>query len=549
MPMTSGSRRVLLYWALLLLPTLAVGGGMIWLLGREQARLNEQSRAAAETRKSAVEARARLIAENVEVLVGDVEAGLMSTLREVPEGAKRGSFLKEWQRKNPLVKETFDFTATGDRPELLSLLIAQESTQHASVGQVEITAGMLPQLSTSNSAQVANVRYNLQEISKLKGGTVSAAEHTGWFPWREEGGKLRLIGWRRPAFGGMIAVEVQLALVAASLGDILPADREPGEIYELREVGGRVYQQKMLTAREQVASGDRPLITVPVSEAVLPGWEVVGYLAATEERSAAGGILFLVSALLAGVFVAAILAGGVLLMRQARRSEEEAAYKTSFVANVSHEFKTPLTTIRLYAELLEQGRVPDAGKRVDYLRTIGRETQRLARLVNNVLDFSRLEQGRKKFERIDVDLTDELGRLLDTHAPRVHEAGLELTRCFPQMPLRVKTDPDALGQILINLLDNACKYAATGREVTVVAAPGANGGAEVRVADRGPGVPAGQSERIFEKFHRIDEALTAEKGGAGLGLSIARQLARGLGGDLRYAGREGGGAEFILELP
>jgi two-component system, OmpR family, phosphate regulon sensor histidine kinase PhoR len=71
----------------------------------------------------------------------------------------------------------------------------------------------------------------------------------------------------------------------------------------------------------------------------------------------------------------------------------------------------------------------------------------------------------------------------------------------------------------------------------------------VRVADRGPGVPAGQSERIFEKFHRIDEALTAEKGGAGLGLSIARQLARGLGGDLRYAGREGGGAEFILELP
>jgi glucosamine--fructose-6-phosphate aminotransferase (isomerizing) len=111
--------------------------------------------------------------------------------------------------------------------------------------------------------------------------------------------------------------------------------------------------------------------------------------------------------------VVAILSGGSLLLWQARRSEAEAAQKTSFVANVSHEFKTPLTTIRLYAELLEQGRVRDAAQGSDYLRTIGRETQRLARLVNNALDFSRLEQGRKKFVRENVDLTAELTRLLD----------------------------------------------------------------------------------------------------------------------------------------
>jgi signal transduction histidine kinase len=252
---------------------------------------------------------------------------------------------------------------------------------------------------------------------------------------------------------------------------------------------------------------------------------------------------------LVGIFVSAILAGGGLLLRQARRSEQEAVQKTSFVANVSHEFKTPLTTIRLYSELLEQGRVRDTKQGGDYLRTIGRETERLARLVNNALDFSRLEQGQKKYARERVELAGELTRLLETHAPRVAEAGLALKRAMPAEPISVTTDRDAVEQIVLNLVDNACKYADTGGEVVVSAAALTGGGAEVRVADRGPGVPADQRERIFEKFHRVNDALTAEKTGAGLGLSIARQLARGLGGDLYYESRNGGGAEFVLKLP
>jgi signal transduction histidine kinase len=243
------------------------------------------------------------------------------------------------------------------------------------------------------------------------------------------------------------------------------------------------------------------------------------------------------------------LAGGLLLLRQAQRSGEEARQKTSFVANVSHEFKTPLTTIRLYSELLEQGRVADEGRRGEYLRTIGRETQRLARLVNNALDFSRLEQGRKRYQREPLELGSELSRLLDTQAPRFAESGLVLRRELPDAPLTATVDRDALEQIVLNLLDNACKYAAGGGEVTVTLAPRAGGAADLRVLDRGPGVPPDHRERIFEKFHRVDETLTAEKHGAGLGLSIARQLARGLGGELRYEPRAGGGAAFVLELP
>ncbi len=186
-------------------------------------------------------------------------------------------------------------------------------------------------------------------------------------------------------------------------------------------------------------------------------------------------------------------------------------------------------------------------KRADYLATIGRETERLARLVGNVLDFSRLEQGKKKYARADFDLAAGLRLLVETHGPRLAEAGLVVALNAPAA-LVVASDRDAVEQIVLNLLDNAAKYAAEGGEATLSLACGETG-VRLVVADRGPGVPADQRGRVFEKFHRVDERLTAEKPGAGLGLSIARQLARGLGGDLVCRARDGGGAEFVLTLP
>ncbi|HSI09228.1 MAG: sensor histidine kinase [Rariglobus sp.] len=549
MSMTSGSRRVLLYWVLLLLPTLAVGGGVLWLLSREQSRLDEQTRAAVETRQAAVGARARLIAENVALLVGDVQGGLMATLLEAPEDeAKLTDYLSEWKRTNPLVKATINHTSKGEEKERMARLIELESAKNQSLSQAVAPVAQ-QEWAGSNATQVNTLRNEFNVTAKLKGGAVVPTQQTGWIPSRENGGSLHLIGWRRLTYGRVIGVEVELSQIAARLGDVLPADREPGEIYELREIGGAVYTQKRLSSLDRAVSARTPLITVPVSEAVLPGWEVVGFLEEGGSAQMSNGVLFTLSAILAGTLVAAILVSGTLLLRQARRSEEEAVQKISFVSNVSHEFKTPLTTIRLYSELLEQGRVPDEGKRLDYLRTIGRETQRLARLVNNVLDFSRLEQGKKRFELAEIDLTAELASLCATHEPRVAEAGLVLRRELPDSGGVVKADRDAVGQIVINLLDNACKYAAGGGEVTVALVRRAGGGAEVRVSDRGPGVPGVHRSRIFHKFHRVDETLTREKDGAGLGLSIARQLARGMGGELSYSQRAGGGAEFILELP
>ena len=622
-------RRITLYWLLLLLPTIAVGSFALVLLRREQLRLAERTAYADEARRAATASRARLIAENIELLVTDVQTGLLDTLAAQPAPGL-DDFLDQIEQTNPLVRTTFragtdgrvlrpdarqaDENAKGflrrfsrqfaNRPPWSAApaaknLAAEKREQDRSADEAQMRQGV-----NANVMQASSARRDVQELFKVSNSQTqlaaaepaapaaasaadplanreararparpssassepaaaraeekivaqkaaaprlkdAAPDRSGWVPAVIDG-RLHVFAWLQPGGAGEVrGVEVEVAALISRLGGTLPVEVGAGEGYAVRDAQGRVLHQVGAIPR----SGQSAM-RVPLAAALLPGWEVVAYLLppAPEKFNSSAGLLGL-GVLLVGIFVAAILAGGSLLLWQARRSEEEAAQKTSFVANVSHEFKTPLTTIRLYAELLEQGRVRDAAQGGDYLRTIGRETQRLARLVNNALDFSRLEQGRKKYARERLDLGAELGRLLDTHAPRVADAGLALRRELPASPLPVTTDRDAVEQIVLNLIDNACKYAADGGELVVSLASTSNGGAVIRVSDRGPGVPAEHRERIFEKFHRVDDALTAEKTGAGLGLSIARQLARGLGGELRFEPRTGGGAEFVLELP
>lgn len=644
--MSPTSRRIFFYWLLLLVPTLVVGGAAIQLLRREQARLADRGAAAEQARRAAVAARARLIVENIELLVGDVETGLLDVLSAEPAAAL-DTFLEEWEKKNPLVRVAFRASASGVvmRPDARTASedargFVRRLTKHFGDRPPWITpAGQSPalerreQVSTAdesgsrqevskNVAQVQSARRDVQELFKTQnsyasadvaaagvsssptlvdrtaarsdattpravasdrlassaargagnersrvGGSVASApispptvgvetklsnyrakdtavERRGWAPAIIDG-RLHLIGWVQPGGNGEVrGVEVSLAALISRLGAMLPADPDDREGYALRDEQGRVLHQA-----GAIPAVSEPAIRVPLAAVLLPGWDVTAFLGPALSQNGNATAFLWMSVLLVGIFVAAILAGGSLLLWQARRSEEEATQKTSFVANVSHEFKTPLTTIRLYAELLEQGRVRDAAQGTEYLRTIGRETQRLARLVNNALDFSRLEQGKKRYARENVDLAAELTRLLETHGPRIAEAGMALHADLPANPLPVTTDRDAVGQIVLNLIDNACKYAADGGELTVALSARPGGGAEIRVGDRGPGVPPEHRARIFEKFHRVDDALTAEKTGAGLGLSIARQLARGLGGELRYTPRAGAGAEFILELP
>ncbi len=610
---TSTSRRIFLYWLLLLVPTVVVGVGAVSLLKREQERIVQQSAETWEARRAAAEARARLIVENVELLAGDVQDGLLEVLAEQPQdGVVR--LLSEWEANNPLVRSGFVAQEDGellwpewrnaDEPgrglarrlamsfrESPPWRVAVATPSAAKSETLEAEAKKARGALSANVAQVQSARRDVQQLVKAPSAAVADAgaveeqrreeasamelqraealarrqrelsarasraapraeaerRASGLRGWKAVAidGRSHVIGWVQTRAGGEVrGVELNLAGLVSRLGQALPTEVSGGDGYVLRDAEKRAVHQAGMVSRSGEAS-----VVVPIASALLPGWEVVAFVPGGSYASASGATFFWVGLLLVGIFLAAIVAGGSLLLWQARRSEEEAAQKTSFVANVSHEFKTPLTTIRLYAELLAQGRVRDSEQSAQYLNTIGRETQRLARLVNNALDFSRLEQGRKTFARDEVDLKAELVRVLDTQEPRLGEAGLRLVREMPEGSVVVKTDRDAVEQIVLNLVENVCKYASEGGEVAVRLEASDAGGVRLSVADRGPGVPGSHREKIFEKFHRVDESLTAEKAGAGLGLSIARQLARGLGGELKYADRAGGGAEFILELP
>ena len=276
----------------------------------------------------------------------------------------------------------------------------------------------------------------------------------------------------------------------------------------------------------------------------LPGTVLDGLLGAPAARRAIG------AALLALVLLS-LVAGGYVLLRAARRERLDALRKTDFVDNVSHELKTPLSGIRLSAELLAEGRLPDGPRRDKAVRSILAEADRLDRLVSNLLDFGRLERGRRRFDLQRVDLGELFGEMLNDECrmpnggANIQHSAFSIQHC--ERGLAALADPDAVRRILSNLFDNAAKYApGAPPEVTVRAA---ENGVEIVVADRGPGVPPGLEEKVFERFFRADDSLARRANGSGIGLSLARGLARGMGGDLVCRPREGGGAEFVLTLP
>ena len=364
----------------------------------------------------------------------------------------------------------------------------------------------------------------------------------GWIPWYSDN-RLSLLGWTQlGARDRVIGIELEFMSLLSRLVTLMPA-ASPGITMALVDGDGHLVTQR---GEVEIEPGARAEISIDL-DPLLPHWRIQVF---PEDGvfAAGGSLFFLLSGLLLLTFVAAILVGSTLLTLEARRSFVDSQRKTSFVSNVSHELKTPLTSIRMYAELLSENRVTDPDKRSNYLDVIASESQRLTRLVNNVLDFSRLEQGRKTYRLEPIELDAFTRQVVDAYRIRIEDAGLRLTLELPGGHCMIKADQDALEQVILNLVDNAIKYAGDGGELRI-ALECVTDTCRIRIMDRGPGVPHAHRQRIFETFHRVDDSLTATRPGSGLGLSIARAMMRDLGGDLLYAPREGGGSCFIVELP
>ena len=236
---------------------------------------------------------------------------------------------------------------------------------------------------------------------------------------------------------------------------------------------------------------------------------------------------------------------------EAARAEAEAASraKSEFLAVMSHELRTPLNAIGGYAELMEMGiRGPVTAQQREDLGRIQRSQRHLLGLVNEVLNYAKLESGAVRYDPADVVLCEALAAAEGLIAPQARAKGLALAAAECPADLAVRADPEKLRQVLVNLLSNAVKFTDRGGRITVACAAD---GPRVRIAvrDTGIGIPAEQIERVFEPFVQVRADLTRTAEGTGLGLAISRDLARGMGGELTAESTPGAGSTFTLTLP
>ena len=240
--------------------------------------------------------------------------------------------------------------------------------------------------------------------------------------------------------------------------------------------------------------------------------------------------------------------GMILVFHDLTRIKQLENTRKEFVANVSHELRTPLSMIKGYVETLVDGAKDDPEVAPKFLQTIQKHADRLTFLIEDLLTISRLESGQIILNKQVIDLAALAHRIADELKDRAKKRNVSFIIDIPE-DTRASADSERLHQALFNLLDNAIKYGGENTEVTVSSKTDSSGQIEVSVKDQGPGIPPEATERIFERFYRVDRARSREQGGTGLGLSIVKHIIQSHGGEVWARNAAEGGAVFYLTLP
>lgn len=434
-----------------------------------------------------------------------------------------------------------------DRQRAQSVLAASPVLRDEAYRQAEDEGFEISQRNVAPVAQnVTQIAADERSTTVSRGETfaaITSSANSGLLPRVTDDG-LEILFWAKKPGGEVTGCTLDMYelrdRIAGAMPDIL---NELRILTVLDDTGSPI------VAPETTAVPDwrSPFVAREISPA-LPRWEVGAWLVdpaliTSRAEYARRTVWVLVASLFA-----VLTLGGAGLIRAVFAEMRIARQKTTFVANVSHELKTPLTSIRLFAELLLSGKQSDENKKNEYLRTMVSETERLSSLVDNVLSFSRSDGGsEKKFRAERVSLGEVVRETCGQMEPHLTRQGFSIrSECAEELP--VIGDREALRQVLMNMLANAEKYSGEVREIDVSCCE-RDGFACLSVADRGIGVEPRDADRIFDEFYRADDSLSAMRSGTGLGLSIARNIARKHGGDVTYAPRRGGGSVFTLCLP
>lgn len=242
------------------------------------------------------------------------------------------------------------------------------------------------------------------------------------------------------------------------------------------------------------------------------------------------------------------LFGAYLLWRDVRREVRMAEMRSQFVSSVSHELKTPLTAIRMFAETLRLGRSKDTKTQNEYLDTIVNESQRLTRLLNNVLDFSKIEQGNRLYRPEPASLYEIVEAAARAMEYPLSQQGFRLDVKTEKGLPKLRVDRDAMEQALLNLLHNAMKYSGESREIGLCLKK-EDGHASIQVSDKGIGIDPQEQKRIFEKFYRVPSPENERIVGTGLGLALVSHIVEAHGGRLELGSERGRGSTFSIHLP
>jgi signal transduction histidine kinase len=286
---------------------------------------------------------------------------------------------------------------------------------------------------------------------------------------------------------------------------------------------------------------------VAASQRHMPDWTLALYLNGPDPFASAAARqnqAYLWTGILAIAFIAALAAAiAGYITRQIRLT----GLKNDFIATVSHELKTPLAAMRVLVDTLREGRCTGEQQAREYFDLIARENQRLSRLIDSFLTFSRMERNKRAFTFAAVDVAEVLHAAADTVAERFaapHQLELVVEADLP----RAWADRDAVMTILLNLLDNAWKYSGETKRV-LLRASADNGMVKIEVVDNGIGLSRRALRRIFERFYQVDQTLSRGAGGCGLGLSIVKFIVDAHGGRIDVRSEVGSGSTFTVRLP